>query len=49
MDGDSSDLNPSMPYSEDRPVWTRESGAVSALHAIQMARPAGKLANTGIR
>ena len=49
MDGDSADLNPFMPDSEDRPVWTGESGAVSALDAIQMARAAGKPANTGIR
>ena len=47
---DSANLNPSTPDSEDRPVWTGESGAVSALDAIQMARAAGaKLANTGIK
>ena len=50
MDGTAQTQNPSTPDSEDRPVWTGESGAVSALDAIQMARAAGaKLANTGIR
>ena len=36
--------------SDDRPVWTAESGAVSALDAIQTASATGaKLANTEIR
>ena len=34
-------LKPVYARSEDRPVWTGESGAVSALDAIQMARAAG--------
>ena len=50
MDGTAQTSNPSAPDINDMPVWTGESGAVSALDAIQMARAAGgKLANTGIR
>jgi hypothetical protein len=49
MDGTAQTSNPSAPDINDMPVWTGESGAVSALDAIQMARAAGaKLANTGI-
>ena len=50
MDGTAQTSNPSTPNGKDRPIWTGESGAVSALDAIQMARAAAaKRANTGIR
>ncbi len=49
MDGDGAVSNPFAPASDDGAVRTGESSVVSALDAIQMARAAGKLANTGIR
>jgi hypothetical protein len=50
IDGDSAYFKPVYVRQRGQALWTGESGAMSALDAIQMARAAGaKLANTGIR